>query len=385
MSRIRSVHPGLFTDEDFVGLSEAGQIFYIGLLTEADDQGVFEWKPTTLRMRLRPTKDGPVEALLSELESADRIAQFAVGGRKYGAIRNFRRYQRPKSPSATYPLPPELVPYVGLDGAISETRPGSRSAISEMSHSIDTKKEELDGGEHHDISETDGADGACDTEMERRERSALPKPHLSAGEIAPQRRGEKGREGKEERDSSENPVEGEKTPGRATAPPRHDIGQAFDGYNAMAKRAGLSVATKLTESRRRAIRARLDEHGLDGWNTALAKTEASPFLRGQNSDWRAGLDFLLQPSKLVKVIEGAYDARAGQGPGNGAAARPPSGANGTQRVAPQGRDKAVAQAEVDAWQRGIAECPRCRETRGIVPAPDGHGTVRCSHGAAPPS
>ena len=54
MARIRSVHPALFTDESFVSLSDSAQIFWVGLWCEADDQGVFEWKPLTLKMRTRP-------------------------------------------------------------------------------------------------------------------------------------------------------------------------------------------------------------------------------------------------------------------------------------------------------------------------------------------
>src|ERR1700722_3074478 len=104
MARIRSVHPGLFTDEAFMGLSSDAQVFLIGLWTEADDQGMFEWKPLTLRMRLRPTKDGDVDPILSELEAAQCIKMFEISGRKYGAIRNFRKFQKPKTPNAIHPI-----------------------------------------------------------------------------------------------------------------------------------------------------------------------------------------------------------------------------------------------------------------------------------------
>jgi hypothetical protein len=120
MARIRSVHPGLFTDEAFAGLSCDAQMLLIGIWTEADDQGVFEWKPVTLRMRLRPTKDGAVEPLLAELVEGDCIRQFEVAGRKYGAVRNFRKYQRPKKPNAVHPMTPEIGIYVALNGVSSE-------------------------------------------------------------------------------------------------------------------------------------------------------------------------------------------------------------------------------------------------------------------------
>lgn len=120
MSRIRSVHPGLFTDEGFVSLGADAQILLIGIWTEADDQGVFEWKPVTLRMRLRPTKDGPIEPFLSELAVARCIARYEIDGRQYGAIRNFRKFQRPKSPNSLHPTTPDIRKYVGLSPAISE-------------------------------------------------------------------------------------------------------------------------------------------------------------------------------------------------------------------------------------------------------------------------
>lgn len=120
MARIRSVHPGLFTDDAFVSLSSDAQIFLIGLWTEADDQGVFEWKPMTLRMRLRPTKDGSVEPLLSELAASRCIVMYEVGGRKLGAVRNFRKFQRPKKPNALYPITDDIRTYVGLTEPSSE-------------------------------------------------------------------------------------------------------------------------------------------------------------------------------------------------------------------------------------------------------------------------
>lgn len=114
MPRIRSVHPGLFTDEAFASLSDAAQIFLVGLWTECDDRGAFEWKPVTLRMRLRPVKDGSVEPLLAELEAANIILSYEHEGRKLGLVRNFCKYQRPKKQNAVHVIPPEFRTYVGL-------------------------------------------------------------------------------------------------------------------------------------------------------------------------------------------------------------------------------------------------------------------------------
>lgn len=141
MARIRSVHPGLFTDEAFASLSSDSQIFLIGLWTEADDQGVFEWKPLSLRMRLRPTKDGTVDHLLEEIAGANVIQFYEIDGRKYGAIRNFRKYQRPKSPNAIHPITDEIGNYTALTRPISEIDGVDDGVTSE----IDPQREEEGG------------------------------------------------------------------------------------------------------------------------------------------------------------------------------------------------------------------------------------------------
>lgn len=130
MARIRSVHPGLFDDEKFVDLSTDAQIFLVGLYTQADDQGIFPWKLSTLRMRLRPTKDGSIEAILAELAEHNFITSYEIDGRQYGAVRNFRIFQRPKKPNSLYPITDEIRTYVGLskpskEPATAKTPPSS--------------------------------------------------------------------------------------------------------------------------------------------------------------------------------------------------------------------------------------------------------------------
>ncbi|MBN9472283.1 MAG: hypothetical protein J0J10_26330 [Bosea sp.] len=114
MARIRSIHPGLFTDEGFVSCSPLARLLILGLWTEADDQGVFEWKPVTLKMRLLPADGADVTALLSELAEHNICRRFEADGKAFGAIRNFRKYQRPKYPTAVHPLPDDIASYVAI-------------------------------------------------------------------------------------------------------------------------------------------------------------------------------------------------------------------------------------------------------------------------------
>lgn len=111
MARIRSLHPGQWRDERFVELSFGARLLCLGLRNLADDQGVFEWKPKTIKMELFPAEDVPVAEFLSELERWQHVRKFREGGRDYGVIRNFCQWQRPKKPNAIYPLPEELKGY----------------------------------------------------------------------------------------------------------------------------------------------------------------------------------------------------------------------------------------------------------------------------------
>jgi len=121
MARIRSIHPGLFTDEAFASLPMAARVLLIGIWTEADDHGVFEWKPLTLKMKVFPadayTQDA-VEEMLGYLRAAGCIKRVDMDGKGYGLVRNFCLWQRPKKPSYRYPLPGNMRSYVGLKGAI---------------------------------------------------------------------------------------------------------------------------------------------------------------------------------------------------------------------------------------------------------------------------
>lgn len=113
MARIRSVHPSLFTDEAFVTLCPHARLLAIGVWTECDDQGAFEWKPVTLKMRLFPVDNVDIAALLGELERHNVVKRYSVDGREYGAVRNFRRFQKPKKPKYVHPMPPEWRTYAG--------------------------------------------------------------------------------------------------------------------------------------------------------------------------------------------------------------------------------------------------------------------------------
>lgn len=126
MSRIRSIHPGLWTDEDFVTLSPLSRLLFMGIWNECDDKGIFEWKPLTLKMRLLPGDNTDVVELLAEIEAIGAIRRYDMGGKAYGAVRNFGKFQRPKKPNDIHPAPPEILAFCATG---SEPRPDEGEAV----------------------------------------------------------------------------------------------------------------------------------------------------------------------------------------------------------------------------------------------------------------
>lgn len=111
----------------------------------------------------------------------------------------------------------------------------------------------------------------------------------------------------------------------ATLPSERD--GAVQAYNDVAVLVGWPVAQHMTPRRRVLLKARLrDVGGLSGWQQAMARARASPFLRGDggrggaHANWTPDLDFFLQQSAFTKLMEGKYDDRGGNAEQTGFAA-----------------------------------------------------------------
>lgn len=120
--------------------------------------------------------------------------------------------------------------------------------------------------------------------------------------------------------------------------------EAFNLYNDLAQRAGLSVARSLTPERKRKLGVILRDYGgMYAWKTALANVNKSAFLRGQSkAGWRCDLDFLLQRVSFQKTFEGGY--------GNGAHAVPIL-ASDTDPDAPSEHDLSLAKVRAETIER----------------------------------
>ena len=67
---------------------------------------------------------------------------------------------------------------------------------------------------------------------------------------------------------------------------------------------------KLTDKRKRQVRALLKTFSLEEIKEGFRKAEESSFLKGDNDrKWKADFDFLTNQNNLTKVLEGKYDKR----------------------------------------------------------------------------
>ena len=90
-------------------------------------------------------------------------------------------------------------------------------------------------------------------------------------------------------------------------PERTDYQGVLDAYHECCP--SFPAVIKLTEIRKRAIKARLKDYGLEEIKRAFSLAGQSDFLKG-SSGWQASFDWLMKPANMTKVLEGNYTNRA---------------------------------------------------------------------------
>lgn len=228
------------------------RLFFMGLWNECDDYGSFEWAPLKLKMRILPGDNANAAELLAELTNAGSIMQYEIGGKTYGAVRNFCQFQRPKKPNSTCPQTDEVRNWVNTEAR--STRDGSEEVPNESPTSVEIVRQRKDGGGNGKVEKSSNEDSSVSTD-----------PPLTVDEIV-------------------------------------------DAWNQRMAPQGFPAVRRLTGTRRRQLQARMRENTIEDWQQAMAALERSAFCRGENDrGWRADFDFLLQPKSFTKLLEGAYD------------------------------------------------------------------------------
>lgn len=87
---------------------------------------------------------------------------------------------------------------------------------------------------------------------------------------------------------------------------RIDYQQIADMYNDTC--VSFPKIKALSDARKKAIKARLQNYTYEDFKTLFAKAEASDFLKGKNNrDWQATFDWLIKDANMAKVLDGNYD------------------------------------------------------------------------------
>jgi len=291
MARIRSIHPGQTKDEDFVALSPYARLLAIFLRNLADDRGVFEWKPRGIKMEVFPADSLDVEPLLAELLEHNQVCRYEVEGKAYGAIRNFRKWQRPEKPKYVHPFDDTLLSYVGLSSIDPHSEhvqsPTSRRLVGETLRRGRRKEE---GG---------------------LEVSKKTSPAKLAGEVVPP--------AGETRSLAVLQI-AESKPSRTPTMP---VMAAIEAWNEICGDR-LGRVTIATDARKDLLGQRLRMHmgpdPLTGWRAYCLRVVSSRFLTGQSGSGRpfkASFDWCCKQANAVKILEGNYDDdRAGRSGGD---------------------------------------------------------------------
>jgi hypothetical protein len=139
MPRIRSIKPELFVSPQVMNLSRDARLLFIGLITQADDEGRGTADPRKLKAAIFGGDDDIttdlILELLTEIEKQNLCITYDGNGHgRIYALPSFREHQyiqRPKP--STYPKPPKQE----LTRA-SRSRVGSRNHIGSAPDEADT-------------------------------------------------------------------------------------------------------------------------------------------------------------------------------------------------------------------------------------------------------
>lgn len=86
---------------------------------------------------------------------------------------------------------------------------------------------------------------------------------------------------------------------------RVDYQQIADLYNETC--VSFPRLTKLSDSRKKAIRARLKQYSVDDFRRMFELAESSDFLKGKNDrNWSATFDWMVKDANMAKILDGNY-------------------------------------------------------------------------------
>lgn len=112
MPRIRSLKPELWQDEAVGALSKEARLLFIGLITQADDDGRLVGAPRLLWSQIYPWDNfdpNLLEAWMGELTEGELVQAYLADGRDYLALAGWKSHQKISHPTPSkLPKPPKV-------------------------------------------------------------------------------------------------------------------------------------------------------------------------------------------------------------------------------------------------------------------------------------
>ena len=163
-SRIRTIKPDFFKHERlFDAEMESGlplRLSFIGLWTQCDREGRFEWRPRMLKAEILPYDDIDFSRVLDALATRGFVVKYASDDREYGHIPSWHRHQvvNNRETPSKIPEPPEII----IEHDASSTR-AARVTETHMHAQAEGKGREGKGREYSEANAS-GADAPVDFE-----------------------------------------------------------------------------------------------------------------------------------------------------------------------------------------------------------------------------
>lgn len=110
MARIRTLKPTIWESEQVADLPAEVQILFIGLITQADDEGRQKGSPQLVRSKVFPYADHSLQKIrewLQSLVDSDLIRWYTVGGKEFIELPTWSKHQRVSHPTESV-LPSHL-------------------------------------------------------------------------------------------------------------------------------------------------------------------------------------------------------------------------------------------------------------------------------------
>lgn len=267
----RLIREGLMESEAVLSVPVEARWLYVVILLSADDLGLFEATEFKLARRADVNRDIAAR-LMQLLADTDLIRLYEVAGKRYGFIPKFR--QRIQIKRSRYPAPPEALMRDDED------------AINKIKHL------------------------AIETTVGKQLSTVAQPPE-------PEPEPEEDKETSSPTDSQSLVVKA--APSTTYRPPNCPTEELVALYHRHLP--ALPAVEVMNAGRKRALSARwrevcadgkLDRNGgLDWFGWYFGHVATSDFLMGRTpgrsgKTWAANFDFLVTPSKFVRVVEGAY-------------------------------------------------------------------------------